>query len=311
MLAIAATASCAAASVGAALVACSETSSTTGVPPITGVSVRAESVTSGRGCGTGPTQVFKYAVVVGEPGAAPFVGGVYDCFTDATFVNLKDIAADTYALQVFAYNAATWELASAPVAGALPAVGDPNVTALRGTNPTWTTTCTATQYLDIQAVARCEPLAAGLGGLVGDAGVALTEITMPVEAFRLPNGATARCGTATDAGTDADADAGEDAADAADAGEDADASDAGADADAGPPADVNFTFARIRYRRGNQLGTTVDVTCGAGATYTAVVPSEPADYLVDVGLADGTAVVGQTTCTVSAVPGTKTVATCP
>jgi len=80
------------------VVACSGSGSTAGIPPITGIVVRAETLTAGRGCGTGPTQLFKYAAVVygstgGDPNdegtyRAPVTAGVYDCFADGTFVEL-------------------------------------------------------------------------------------------------------------------------------------------------------------------------------------------------------------------------------
>src|SRR3954471_2972887 len=43
--------------------ACSGTTSSDVIPPITGIVVRAETLTTGRGCVRAPGQVFKYAAV--------------------------------------------------------------------------------------------------------------------------------------------------------------------------------------------------------------------------------------------------------
>ena len=63
--------------------------------PTTGVLVRAEQLTRGRGCGSAASNVYKYAVVVfgyasGPAGdrasyTFPLVGNIYDCFADGEF----------------------------------------------------------------------------------------------------------------------------------------------------------------------------------------------------------------------------------
>src|SRR4051794_23866930 len=83
---------------GALIGACSGTSDST-LPQITGILVRAETLTTGKGCGSEPSQIFKFAVVVfgfdgtGDP-AQPnsyntvVTSNIFDCYTDGTFVSL-------------------------------------------------------------------------------------------------------------------------------------------------------------------------------------------------------------------------------
>ena len=291
--------------------ACSSLSSSA-VVATTGILVRAESLTTARGCGRGPTNVFKYAVVVfgaradadgGDPASYTqlVAGNVFDCFADATFTRLPSTSnSTTFRLEVYAYNESAY-LAGRDVID----VAGSNATILRqGTAPTWTTQCTATQQTKVQSVALCEPLGAGLTGLGGLAGK--TQLTIGTTSFRLPDGRVGICtGTGGDAGGEAGlADAGGDAADGA--------PDAAGDAavDAGPPAGpVFFTTARIRYRIGSVLGSTVDVACPA--THVFDVPSEPAVYQLDVGLvaADG-APLATTLCTATTQAGATSPAIC-
>lgn len=154
--------------IGSLLIGCSGTSATDTLTPITGISVRAETLTRDRGCGRGATQIFKYAVVVLGRNAENLAfdqqvsSGVYDCFTDAQFVNLPASGGSfDYNLQVFAYNAAAYQAAG----------GDAQVkdaalrSALPGTNPTFTTTCTAQEFEQVQSLAACLPLVPGSGAV--------------------------------------------------------------------------------------------------------------------------------------------------
>ncbi|MBX3233696.1 MAG: hypothetical protein KIT84_21355 [Labilithrix sp.] len=317
-------------------VACDDVSSG-GIPPATGILIRAETLTTGRGCGRGPTQLFKYAVVVygysgeGDPAVRsnytrPAVANVFDCYVDGTFLELAPVGSNqTYRLEVYAYNEAAFSKSS----GAILSAGT-NVDVLRNTKPppTWTTECTATQSAEVETLALCDPLSAGLGAF----GVtpAATQISLATQSFRLPDGRLAVCGpTATppdagepDAGEDdagepdaglEDADAGDDAGDAeaGDAGVADDAGDAGDDAGAPTSGLVPFTIARIRPRIGNTVAAEpIDVTCPS--PYLADVGPDPAEYTVDVGLVDdrGT-VVGQTACIVTTETGIPNPAICP
>jgi hypothetical protein len=90
-----------------------------GLLPVTGISVPTPTllVGSNLSCGTGPQDVYQYAVIVDdeEQGSTPSVnqcsvdiiaGGVFDCFTPAAFVNLP---VTNYAVRVyfFTYDAYT------------------------------------------------------------------------------------------------------------------------------------------------------------------------------------------------------------
>jgi hypothetical protein len=155
---------------GAAELACGSSDATAILVPITGVTVRAESITTGLGCGRASTQIFKYAVVVLGPNPmalgtfdTPLAGNVYDCFSDGLFVNLPATAGSTdYRLNVYAYNAQAYEAATdAKIRAALAGA---NLTTLAGTSPTFTTTCNATEIPDVQSLAVCQPLVAGMTG---------------------------------------------------------------------------------------------------------------------------------------------------
>lgn len=169
---------------GAGLAACGSTGSGESIPPITGVTVRAETLTAGRGCGTAPTQLFKYAVVVFARGEY-VAGNVYDCFTDGTFVELPDIGTSLYTMEVFAYSRAAYVAAGGDAVAAIMArlnanhavlgtdAGGPpqreaieaDLKRLRSTNPTYSTTCTAEQLGLVQTLAVCKPLQLGAGGI--------------------------------------------------------------------------------------------------------------------------------------------------
>lgn len=172
--------------------ACGSTSTETLFPPITGVTVKAETLTTGLGCGTGATQIFKYAVVVSTPVPnapdAPKVyaaSNLYDCFADGTFVDLPDIGIAKYDIKVYAYSRAAFTAAGdnaiativnrmsrnrafvqADAGGAneLAAIAA-DLVLLRSTNPTYSTTCVATQLQLVQSLAVCDPLSLGTTGL--------------------------------------------------------------------------------------------------------------------------------------------------
>ncbi len=178
------------------LIGCSGTSASDTLTPITGITVRAETLTASRGCGRGPTQVFKYAVAVlgRNPGQlssfdVKIAGGVYDCFTDAQFVNLPSSGGSfDYSLQVFAYNEAAFTKAGEDKVKAAAV----NPTDLPSTNPTLTTTCTAQEFDQVQSLAACDPLAPG------SAGVGITSqpasVELPVTSFSTTAGGTVVCG---------------------------------------------------------------------------------------------------------------------
>jgi hypothetical protein len=316
----------------AGAVACS-TSSSTGLAPTTGILIRAETLTSGRGCGSDPTQLFKYVVVVykysggGEPAdrasyRTPVTTNAFDCYTDGAFISLPAVGGNSsYRLEVFAYNRAAYEAARETIdfarsVGRRQDEGPLNQyrSDLQTTTPTWTTECTATQQVDVQALASCDPLSAGLGGL-GEA-VGATTITLDTTRFTLPGGRVATCAAGvTDAGADA-ADA-----EATDAGADAEGDGGGLDAsadagDAGPVvpggADITFAKLRVRTRVGMQVVTDTIVPCPA--PYTLAVVGEPTHYELDVGFLDAAEQAidpaAQALCTVTSKTGTSSSAVC-
>lgn len=319
-----------------------DSSTSTAIVPTTGIVLRAETLTAGRGCGTGPTQLSKYAVVVfGIDAAAvgtaaegelasyrvPVTSAVFDCYADGVFVSLPSTRGNsTFRLEVYAYNSSDFaaaealvdRIATTPDATVLRQDGAP---AEQQTPPTWTTVCTATQQQEIRALASCSDLAPGLAGIGGAAGA--TTITLATGGpFVLPNGRIASCasGALADAGSDAaafaDGDSGADAgADASsevgDAATDG-AAEAGSALDAGAP--VTFTTVRVRPRVGATIvGPTVELACPA--PYAAEVSAEPASYTLDVALFDSAGNLvdpsAQTICSVTSKTGRSSAAVCP
>lgn len=285
---------------------CSGTSSSNNTVVVTGITIRAETLTAGRGCGTAPSQVFKYAAVVFGADSngvlnQPLVTNTYECFADVTFVNLPTPNGNAnYRLDVFLYNADSANAfpGLAGITTSVPSVAADQLTTLQGSNPTWSTNCTATQLSQVQTLAVCQPVVGGSAGL--DGGTPPTAlITLDTSSFKTENG-VATCVAATDAGTDADADAGDAETDAeADASADADA-DAEAGTDAATPVNFDFDTVRVRPRVGTDVGTSVDLACG---TRYELIVANPNTITLDVGLISNGVPVGQTSCTAQAVLG--------
>jgi hypothetical protein len=181
--------------VALALAGCPNTASTSIYTPPTGIQIDSQGLVAGLGCGSGPGQVYRYAVVVGPPepdGGAGTPGpaitsGVFDCFSDALFANLPSPGggATSFGLNVFAYDRASFPGAlggceNLPLTSQCPG-DDASVVKRYETQATWTTTCTATQLQGVPQIAKCgelEPTGAGAGdggdaGQAADAGGAL------------------------------------------------------------------------------------------------------------------------------------------
>jgi hypothetical protein len=249
---------------------------------------------------------------------------VFDCYTDGAFISLPSVAGNSsFRLEVFAYNRDAYEAAQDTINDAselgrrsptkLPELATFPETLRTATTPTWTTECTATQQVDVKALASCDPLSVGLGGLIGGDGgsVAPSTITLDTAQFTLQGGRLATCANGSDAGVDdagADADAG-DVTDAGDAGDSG--TDAGTPADAGSP--LTFSKVRVRTRIGAQIFA--DETLDCPTPYSLGVAAEPAHYELDVGLLDpGGNIVepgAQTLCTVTSKTGESSSAVCP
>jgi hypothetical protein len=276
---------------------------------VTGIVVRAETLTTGRGCGPKPGQVFKYAVVVygKNPGndafELPLAANVYDCFADGTFVRLPFVnRSNRYRLSVKAFNQSTFERARERLV-TLPSIAPPQeerddagtrtgiyqipfpppsaLVDFDATSATWRTECFATQLEEVQSLAVCDPLAAE----------GPTTVTLATSEFALADGGVVRCDTGP-------ADAGTDAGDAGDAG-------------AGGPS---FTTVRARTRTssaggGQDAGPERDVRCPT--PYAETFAPEPQSVSIDaVLLGAGGAEVGRTSCTAETRPGTTVPAKC-
>jgi hypothetical protein len=253
---------------GAALVlaGCPSTATTAAYTPITGIIIRASSLVSGHGCGTGAGQVYKYAALLsyadeaGAPGA-PVYSGVFDCFTDGIFSNLpsSDAGGLDFALTIYAWSHDAFpDALQCPADPNNPCPGDDPGTVLSNAGtPTWTTTCTATQQSGISVVAVCEPLASssappGVDGGAPEASAQQGAISVDTHGFSLGDGGTLRCGP-------------------------------------------DFDSAHATFQAGSQGGQTSTVTCpapliiapaAAGVTYSIVV------QLIKAG-----STVGQAACT--------------
>lgn len=252
-------------------VACSGTDAQDTYVPITGVLVRAETLTRGRGCGVGANQIFKYAAVVlgRNPSSSAFdvflAGNVYDCFADGQFVGLPASGGlFDYTLQIYAYN----ELAYRAAGDAAIRAAATNPAQLPTTNPTFTTTCQATQLKLAQALAVCQPLTVGSGAAIAPATVSFSTAT-----FTGAEGGIVTCGSEF--------------------------------AGVRYRASVNGAAGAVTESPCRPAGSAEPLT----VRITPAVA--PASYVIDVELlrADGT-VLGRTTCGAETSPGLSSSAVC-
>jgi hypothetical protein len=330
----------------AAALAAACAASTTATPvTTTGIVMPASTLTTQRGCGTAPSNVFKYAVVVfayegndasisaGTSYNFAIAGQTFDCFTDGVFVQLPVWNGSTsYRLEVYAYNQSAWNAqeaavttavattnASAASDAATAASSKAASTALQSTSPTWTTQCRVTQSGEVETLATCDPVLAGTAGVAGGS-IAPTTITVPTASFKLADGTTATCNPAAVTSAPASGDGGDggDAGDAADTGDAGDAGDAGVSpgggADAGAPGDggagVEFARVRIRWRTAAVVGPVVDVPCPGSSAIPVL--SDPETYTIDIGLLDSAGnPIGTTECSAVTQTGTASSAVCP
>jgi hypothetical protein len=161
---------------------CANSSSSTGYTPFTEIQIPGDTVVAGHGCGPGPNQVYKYAVVVSYAGEAgpvqpPIASGVFECFADGVFSNLvADASLETFYVEVFAYNQQSFPQQALDCSRpnpptAFPCPGDDAGAILRWeSSANWTMTCTAGELQGTPAVAVCgmlEPTDAGTTGAAG------------------------------------------------------------------------------------------------------------------------------------------------
>ena len=171
----------------AGMVACAgTTTTTTAYTPITGVLVRSDALVSGIGCGTQPDQVFKYAAVVTQGNQTLTIGGtgvgmISDCFADAKFANLVAGPDGTlsFTVQIYAFSQESY-LAQQAKGLDLAAT---DWTQLQKFQPTYKTSCRATQQQDVEVLAVCAPLHSG-----GAASVRIDTTQFPTA-----TGATLKC----------------------------------------------------------------------------------------------------------------------
>jgi hypothetical protein len=179
---------------GVGVIAYGCTGSTTGITPITGIVVRADTLIQGHGCGTedaGPSDIYEYVAIVSEIDEASadqvyIAGGAFRCYADATFVNLcaSSTGSYVYGVAIVAYTQSEWtalggdptptnptantainalnraSYCTADAGNQSPIVVDPNYPTPSVPKGAYTTTCTATQQSDIEVLAVCAPLSA-------------------------------------------------------------------------------------------------------------------------------------------------------
>lgn len=154
-------------------------STTLAYTPYPGVDVPSSVVVAGIGCGAAPGQVFRYAVVLGDPsdasspslaplpdGAPPVYASVFSCFTNGAFagVSTSPGGGATVELWIYAYDEADFEAAQATVPDfdcgnpTCPLSADAGVPSLLQAPSTYVTTCTATLESGDHVLPVCQPL---------------------------------------------------------------------------------------------------------------------------------------------------------
>ncbi|CAN5130439.1 hypothetical protein BH09MYX1_BH09MYX1_20250 [soil metagenome] len=141
-----------------AMIVASCSGDTTTVDPgtLTSIVVRAASLTSGFGCGTGDAQVYKYAVYVTppDPNVQLPVSSLSDCFADATFTGLTGASTGVtpFKLEIFAFRASDFQKDESAITTAS-SLGD---SATLKAKASWQTTCTAAQQSSVTVLAVCQ-----------------------------------------------------------------------------------------------------------------------------------------------------------
>jgi len=133
--------------------------------PVTGILVRADALVSGIGCGTRDGQIYKYAAAItqvdqfGQNEVSQRIGGVFDCYADGAFRQLSPgtYGSLSFLVRIYAFDRASY--LAQDMSGSL----EGNATdwdRLQAYNPTYKTTCTATQQQNVEVLAVCPPLSA-------------------------------------------------------------------------------------------------------------------------------------------------------
>jgi hypothetical protein len=150
-----------------AVAGCTTSAAATLYTPITGIQISAADVVSGRGCGAGSEQVYKYVAVLSyHMDACAFASGSFDCFADGIFSNLAfDSGSQMFDVSIYAYNQASFPRALECLANSVPrdqkgvcdGGADMTIQACE-TSANWTAKCTATQVQGVTTLAACAPL---------------------------------------------------------------------------------------------------------------------------------------------------------
>ena len=229
--------------------ACTTSSTTTILPPFTGIEIPVNNLIAGIGCGvtdgasTDP-MVYRYAVKVSYAldGASvttlPTFSNIYDCFANGVFKNIPNGPPPNdildFNVDVAAYDFATYEAVQPPLPSILSSVPGADAACPPSISVTddqmnaakWKARCTVTELAGVPVLAVCPPLVLVDGGMLAEDGEteAGPDATVPAEAEAPDTGTGPNGEASADAGADAAADANADApAEPPDAGDTGDA----------------------------------------------------------------------------------------
>jgi len=146
---------------------CNADAGTTIIAPTTGITVQAQPLVATFGCGQQPGQVYKYAAVVEDSTGRPVYAEVYDCFADATFVNLAAApnGSLSFSVLVYAWDFLDYDAHASAIGAGINTIAVAAAADASAPNPflvvpaTYSTSCTATQTTNIVQLAVCGPLA--------------------------------------------------------------------------------------------------------------------------------------------------------
>jgi len=155
-----------------ALTGCPGATTTPTLTPVTGILVRADALVSGIGCGTRDDQIYRYAAVITQHDAATNteitqqeIGGVFDCFADAAFRQLLPGTDGklSFNVQIYAFNFASYttQNTNGQLDTDAPKGDATDWNKLQNYDPTYSTSCTATQQENVEVLAVCDPLTKG------------------------------------------------------------------------------------------------------------------------------------------------------
>jgi len=141
---------------------CAGTTTSTAYTPVTGITIRADSLITDYGCGKGAGQVYNYAAVVYDDAQAVRGAGLFPCFADGLFANLIGSATSNFTLKVYAFEQSRYDGQRSTIDAAINARDangnlSPGVSTLDQLR-TYGTNCVATQQAGIQVLAVCKPL---------------------------------------------------------------------------------------------------------------------------------------------------------